>query len=232
MISKTASRNAFVLACLVSALAATSPAMAQALEPVVRVSTIARDTVIGITLLLMTVGVMAGCGTSDVVAESTSPTTTTSTVETSATAPSTTSTPAASTTETPATSTIPVGIPPTSRTTSTALPSLDGKVAVEMVSVGGAESNELRPFIPYSGTYSLRDHSWNGDELTIVIDAGHGRCGRINSVSGTRKGTALTLKIVGDTCGPTPQGASTAEAASYSLTLRIPGASGLGIVLG
>jgi len=60
MISKTSAttyRTALVLASLVSALAATSPAMAQALEPVVRVSTIARDTVIGITLTLMTVGV-------------------------------------------------------------------------------------------------------------------------------------------------------------------------------
>ena len=56
MNSKTASRNALLLTCLASALAATHPAMAQALEPVVRVSMIARDTVIGITLLLMTVG--------------------------------------------------------------------------------------------------------------------------------------------------------------------------------
>jgi hypothetical protein len=38
-----------------------NPAMAQALEPVVRGATIARDTVVAITLLLMTVGVgMAG----------------------------------------------------------------------------------------------------------------------------------------------------------------------------
>ena len=44
-----------------TALAASNPAMAQALEPVVRGATIARDTVIAITLLLMTVGVgMAG----------------------------------------------------------------------------------------------------------------------------------------------------------------------------
>ena len=44
-----------------AALFATSPAMAQALEPVVRGATIARDTVVAITLLLMTVGVgMAG----------------------------------------------------------------------------------------------------------------------------------------------------------------------------
>jgi len=44
-----------------AALTATSPAMAQALEPVVRGATIARDTVVAITLLLMTVGVgMAG----------------------------------------------------------------------------------------------------------------------------------------------------------------------------
>ena len=49
------------LMVFVAALAATSPAMAQALEPVVRGATIARDTVVAITLLLMTVGVgMAG----------------------------------------------------------------------------------------------------------------------------------------------------------------------------
>ena len=52
-----------VIALLVfgAALAAANPAMAQALEPVVRGATIARDTVVAITLLLMTVGVgMAG----------------------------------------------------------------------------------------------------------------------------------------------------------------------------
>ena len=52
-----------VIALLVfgAALAASNPAMAQALEPVVRGATIARDTVVAITLLLMTVGVgMAG----------------------------------------------------------------------------------------------------------------------------------------------------------------------------
>lgn len=48
-------------AVALAALFATSPAMAQALEPVVRGATIARDTVVAITLLLMTVGVgMAG----------------------------------------------------------------------------------------------------------------------------------------------------------------------------
>jgi len=48
-------------AAVLLALIATSPAMAQALEPVVRGATIARDTVVAITLLLMTVGVgMAG----------------------------------------------------------------------------------------------------------------------------------------------------------------------------
>jgi hypothetical protein len=54
-------RFAIALFVFAAALAATSPAMAQALEPVVRGATIARDTVIAITLLLMTVGVgMAG----------------------------------------------------------------------------------------------------------------------------------------------------------------------------
>jgi len=48
-------------AAALATLFATSPAMAQALEPVVRGATIARDTVVAITLLLMTVGVgMAG----------------------------------------------------------------------------------------------------------------------------------------------------------------------------
>ena len=63
-VSHTGPRTAIALmvfgAALV-ALSATSPAMAQALEPVVRGATIARDTVVAITLLLMTVGVgMAG----------------------------------------------------------------------------------------------------------------------------------------------------------------------------
>jgi len=54
-------RTGIVLMALGTALFATSPAMAQALEPVVRGATIARDTVVAITLLLMTVGVgMAG----------------------------------------------------------------------------------------------------------------------------------------------------------------------------
>ena len=54
-------RTAIALMVFGAALAATSPAMAQALEPVVRGATIARDTVVAITLLLMTVGVgMAG----------------------------------------------------------------------------------------------------------------------------------------------------------------------------
>ena len=63
-VSHTGPRTAIALmvfgAALV-ALSATSPAMAQALEPVVRGATIARDTVVAITLLLMTDGVgMAG----------------------------------------------------------------------------------------------------------------------------------------------------------------------------
>ena len=54
-------RTATALMVLGVALAASNPAMAQALEPVVRGATIARDTVVAITLLLMTVGVgMAG----------------------------------------------------------------------------------------------------------------------------------------------------------------------------
>jgi hypothetical protein len=54
-------RVAIALMVLAAAIAATSPAMAQALEPVVRGATIARDTIVAITLLLMTVGVgMAG----------------------------------------------------------------------------------------------------------------------------------------------------------------------------
>ena len=49
------------LAVLAVALAATNPAAAQALQPVVRGATIARDTVIAITLLMMTIGFgMAG----------------------------------------------------------------------------------------------------------------------------------------------------------------------------
>ena len=58
-ISRT--RAAMALMVFGAALAASSPAMAQALEPVVRAATIARDTVVAITLVLMTVGVgMAG----------------------------------------------------------------------------------------------------------------------------------------------------------------------------
>ena len=57
----TGPRTAIALVVFAAALAATSPVMAQALEPVVRGATIARDTVVAITLLLMTVGVgMAG----------------------------------------------------------------------------------------------------------------------------------------------------------------------------
>ncbi len=51
------SRAAMALLILGAALGAANPAMAQALEPVVRGATIARDTIVGITLLLMTVGV-------------------------------------------------------------------------------------------------------------------------------------------------------------------------------
>lgn len=59
--SSAVPRAAIGLLICGAALAATSPAMAQALEPVVRGATIARDTVVAITLLLMTVGVgMAG----------------------------------------------------------------------------------------------------------------------------------------------------------------------------
>ena len=59
--SITAARAAVALMVFGAALAASNPAMAQALEPVVRGATIARDTVVAITLLLMTVGVgMAG----------------------------------------------------------------------------------------------------------------------------------------------------------------------------
>ena len=54
-------RAAIALMVIAAGLGATDPAMAQALEPVVRGATIARDTVVAITLLLMTVGVgMAG----------------------------------------------------------------------------------------------------------------------------------------------------------------------------
>ena len=48
---------ALALLVLGAGLAATSPAIAQALDPVVRGATIARDTIVAITLLLMTVGV-------------------------------------------------------------------------------------------------------------------------------------------------------------------------------
>ena len=50
-------RIAVALMVFGAALAATSPATAQALDPVVRGATIARDTIVAITLLLMTVGV-------------------------------------------------------------------------------------------------------------------------------------------------------------------------------
>ena len=58
-LSSTRHRPRAVLALLVlgAGLAATSPAIAQALDPVVRGATIARDTIVAITLLLMTVGV-------------------------------------------------------------------------------------------------------------------------------------------------------------------------------
>ncbi len=42
---------------VLAGLLATSPALAQALAPVVRGATVARDTIVAITLLLMTVGV-------------------------------------------------------------------------------------------------------------------------------------------------------------------------------
>ena len=61
ILSFTAARAGIALLVFGAALAASNPAMAQALEPVVRGATIARDTVVAITLLLMTVGVgMAG----------------------------------------------------------------------------------------------------------------------------------------------------------------------------
>lgn len=50
-------KPAFAIVVLLATLAATNPAFAQALEPVVRGATIARDTIVGITLLLMTVAV-------------------------------------------------------------------------------------------------------------------------------------------------------------------------------
>lgn len=52
-----ATRIVVSLAVLAAALSVASPAMAQALAPVVRGATIARDTVVAITLVLMTVGV-------------------------------------------------------------------------------------------------------------------------------------------------------------------------------
>ena len=59
--SSIGTRAAMALMVFGAALAASNPAMAQALEPVVRGATIARDTIVAITLLLMTVGVgMAG----------------------------------------------------------------------------------------------------------------------------------------------------------------------------
>lgn len=50
-------RTALLLLILGAGLAASNPALAQALAPVVRGATIARDTIVAITLLLMTVGV-------------------------------------------------------------------------------------------------------------------------------------------------------------------------------
>ena len=58
---RSGGHTAIALMVFGAALAASNPTMAQALEPVVRAATIARDTVVAITLLLMTVGVgMAG----------------------------------------------------------------------------------------------------------------------------------------------------------------------------
>lgn len=57
MKSPTSIKPAFAIVVLLATLAATNPAFAQALEPVVRGATIARDTIVGITLLLMTVAV-------------------------------------------------------------------------------------------------------------------------------------------------------------------------------
>ena len=48
---------ALALLIFCAGVAATSPALAQALDTVVRGATIARDTIVAITLLLMTVGV-------------------------------------------------------------------------------------------------------------------------------------------------------------------------------
>jgi TrbC/VIRB2 pilin len=50
-------RAALALVVVAAGLLASSPAAAQALAPVVRGATIARDTVVAITLVLMTVGV-------------------------------------------------------------------------------------------------------------------------------------------------------------------------------
>ena len=54
---KTSFRPALIAFVLLATVAATNPALAQALEPVVRGATMARDTIVGITLLLMTVAV-------------------------------------------------------------------------------------------------------------------------------------------------------------------------------
>ena len=54
---KTSLQPALMAVVLLATLAATNPAFAQALEPVVRGATIARDTIVGITLFLMTVAV-------------------------------------------------------------------------------------------------------------------------------------------------------------------------------
>ena len=58
---RNTTRAAIAFLVFAAALTVSHPAAAQALEPVVRGATIARDTVVAITLLLMTVGVgMAG----------------------------------------------------------------------------------------------------------------------------------------------------------------------------
>ena len=54
---KTSFQPALIAVVMLAALAATTPAFAQALEPVVRGATIIRDTVVALSLLLMTAGV-------------------------------------------------------------------------------------------------------------------------------------------------------------------------------
>lgn len=51
----TASRTAIAFMVVAASLGATNPVMAQALEPVVRGAIMARDTVVAVTLLIMTV---------------------------------------------------------------------------------------------------------------------------------------------------------------------------------